>query len=158
MQKILIFGNSGSGKTTMAKHLAKSEGIPHLDLDTCAWNEAGVRKPLPESQQLIELFIAAHPSWVIEGSYGSLVELVAPHCNELRFLNPGIDRCLQNCESRPWEPEKYPTPEAQNANLAMLEDWVRAYETREDEYSEREHRRIFEAYSGYKREYGSPQL
>ena len=158
MQKILIFGNSGSGKTTMARQLAIAQDIIHLDLDSCAWDEAGVRKALPQSQQLIETFIEENPSWIIEGSYGSLVELVVPYCNELRFLNPGIETCLKNCESRPWEPEKYPTPEAQNANLAMLKDWVRAYETREDEYSERKHRRIFEAYSGRKREYSSPQV
>ncbi|MDY6941306.1 MAG: AAA family ATPase [Cyanobacteriota bacterium] len=153
MQKILIFGNSGSGKTTMAKQLATSHGIPHFDLDTCAWNEPGVRKSLKESQKVIDKFVAEHSSWVIEGSYGSLVELVLEHCNELRFLNPGIEKCLQNCDSRPWEPEKYPTPEAQNQNLEMLKNWVRDYEIREDEYSYREHQRIFERYLGKKQEY-----
>lgn len=45
--------------------------------------------------------------------------------------------------------------EAQDANLRMLIGWVREYETREDEFSLREHRRLFDAHGGPKVEYTS---
>ena len=37
MAKILVFGNSGSGKTTFAKVLVISQQLAHLELDTLAW-------------------------------------------------------------------------------------------------------------------------
>ena len=87
--------------------------------------------------------------------YGDLVEAALPHCTELRFLNPGIDVCVAHCMSRPWEPEKFPTPEAQRATLDDLVRWVRDYESRDDEYGLATHRRIFETFRGKKREYSS---
>lgn len=39
--------------------------------------------------------------------------------------------------------------------LAQLIDWVREYDTRDDEYGLRCHRRLFDAFAGPKREYAS---
>lgn len=153
MTKIVIFGNSGSGKSTLAKAFSREENAYHLDLDTLAWESPGVRRSFEASRAQLEQFIAQHERWVIEGCYGSLVEVAAAHCSELHFLNPGIDACLQNNARRPWEPHKYSSPAAQNNNLAMLQDWVRGYETRSDEYSLAMHRAIFDAFGGKKREH-----
>jgi len=35
--KVLVFGNSGSGKSTYARALAAREGVPYLDLDSIVW-------------------------------------------------------------------------------------------------------------------------
>src|SRR5262249_10927204 len=35
--KVLVFGNSGSGKSTYARALATREGLAHLDLDSIVW-------------------------------------------------------------------------------------------------------------------------
>ena len=155
MQRILIFGNSGSGKTTMARELARTHALTHLDLDQLAWDTPGVRRPIADSAAAIDAFVTEHPEWVIEGCYGDLLEIVVPHATELRFLNPGVDACIANCRSRPFEPEKYPTKEAQDEKLAFLLDWVRQYDARTDEYSLRRHRRIFESFAGPKHEVGA---
>jgi len=44
MEKILIFGNSSEGKTTLAKELSLQNNLAHLDLDTLAWNKEIVTK------------------------------------------------------------------------------------------------------------------
>jgi hypothetical protein len=150
VRRILIFGNSGSGKTTLARALAAEHGIPHLDLDALAWREPGVRKALAESAAEIDAFAATHAEWVVEGCYGDLLELVAPHCTEMRFLDPGVEACVAHCRARPWEPEKYPSPEAQDAMLEFLIGWVREYDSRTDEYSRMRHRAIFDAFEGRK--------
>jgi len=147
-RRVLILGNSGSGKTTAAREL----GLPHLDLDSVAWSEPGIRAPLAESEAAILAFHNAHPSWVMEGSYASLAEIAAPLCTEFRFLNPGVETCLAHCRQRPWEPEKYDSPEAQDERLAFLLDWVRSYDSREDEYGLAAHRAVFDAFGGPKRE------
>jgi adenylate kinase family enzyme len=154
MQRIVIFGNSGSGKSTLARQLARDSGLAHLDLDELAWlpGTPPTRRTLAESAADIERFTSENPAWVIEGCYSDLLELVLSECSELLFLNPGVEQCVRNCRARPWEPHKYASKAAQDANLEMLLDWVRAYDTREDEFSRRSHRRLFKAFSGPKRE------
>ena len=84
-----------------------------------------------------------------------VLEQVLPYASEVRFLNPGVEACIANCRARPWEPEKYPSKEAQDEKLDFLLDWAREYETREDEYGLRRHRQVFEQFAGRKREYTS---
>jgi adenylate kinase family enzyme len=158
MQKIVIFGNSGSGKSTLARAMAEEFACPSLDLDTVAWEsgrETPSRRSLADSEKEIEAFLANRSSWVIEGCYSDLLTLVLPHSSEIIFLNPGTETCIKNCRNRPWEPHKYDSPDAQNANLNMLITWIEKYETREDEFSLKAHRKIFTSYPGRKREYSS---
>lgn len=152
--RAVIFGNSGSGKTTMAAALAAEHSIPHLDLDTLAWSAEAVRRDAVESAAALAGFLRSNPTWVIEGCYAGLIEQVLPHATEVRFLNPGVEACIANCLARPWEPAKYSSREAQDARLAFLLDWVRTYERRADEYSLAAHRRLFDGFRGAKREIG----
>jgi adenylate kinase family enzyme len=159
--KVLIFGNSGSGKSTYAKALAARERIPHLDLDTVVWepNQIAVPRPAAAIRASLEEFIAANPTWVIEGCYGELVEAAAPRATELVFLNPGREACLANNARRPWEPHKYASPEQQDAMLANLQAWVAGYYERTDQWSYDAHRRIFDAHPGRKIEHtSSPEV
>jgi len=39
MQNIIIFGNSGSGKATLAKKYDLKYNLQHLDLYTVAWKD-----------------------------------------------------------------------------------------------------------------------
>lgn len=158
MPRVVIFGNSGSGKSTLAAEKAELLACTHLDLDTVAWDpnaNTPTRRPLADSEKLIAPFLADNENWVVEGCYSDLLELVIPHCTEIVFLNPGIDICATNCRNRPWEPYKYGSPEEQDANLDMLLHWVEQYTQRTDEFSLQAHRRIFDGFSGVKREYTS---
>jgi adenylate kinase family enzyme len=156
--KVLVFGNSGSGKSTYARALAARERIPHLDLDTIVWepNQIAVLRPSSVIRASLEAFITTNPTWVIEGCYGDLVEAAASRATELVFLNPGLEACLTNNARRPWEPHKYASPEQQDAMLANLQTWVAAYYQRADQWSYEAHRRIFDAHRGRKTEYTSP--
>ena len=156
MHRIVIFGNSSSGKSLLAREKAESLACSHLDLDTVAWVEGcdtPTRMSLSDSKALIEPFLAQNMEWVIEGCYASLLSQVTPDASEIIFLNPGIETCIANSRNRPWEPHKYETPEAQSANLEMLVDWIAQYEQREDEFSLGAHRKLYDGYSGTKSEY-----
>jgi adenylate kinase family enzyme len=156
MRRIVLFGNSGSGKTMMARRLADEHGLAHLDLDSLAWAGPGVRRDRAASAAAVAEFISRHPEWVVEGCYGDLLEHVMGAATEARFLNPGVDACVANCRARAWEPEKYPSREAQDGMLEFLISWVREYESRTDEYSLARHRQIFESFPGSKFEYTAP--
>ena len=150
--KIILLGNAGAGKSTMARRLIGSNNIPRLSLDEIAW-EGTERKPLAASLRELHQFIEHNDQWIIEGCYSDLVEAALPHCTELRFLNPGVKICVEHCKRRPWEPEKFSSAEEQQALLDQLIRWVGEYETRDDEYGLKRHRKIFNDFKGLKREY-----
>ncbi len=152
MSKILIFGNSSSGKSTLAKEISKSEEIAHLDLDTLAWlpEVPPKRKPLNDSNKSIKEFISAHENWVIEGCYTDLYKIVSSEASQIIFMNLDISLCVENAKNRPWEPHKYESKEAQDKNLKMLLQWIGQYSEREDVCSYKAHKDFYENFSGKK--------
>jgi adenylate kinase family enzyme len=156
--RTIVFGNSGSGKSTYAQALSTQYGIPHLDLDSIVWEPGKVavmRAPEAIFASLHE-FLDANPAWVMEGCYGELVQMAATRCTQLVFLNPGLNACLANNCSRPWEPHKYGSKELQDSMLANLQTWVAGYYQRDDQWSYTAHRKIFQAFGGSKVEYCDP--
>jgi adenylate kinase family enzyme len=157
MIRYVVVGNSSSGKSTLAMRLAR-EGVAHLDLDTLAWEPAMPprRRPLGDSGREIASFMDANEHWIIEGCYADLLEGALSRCTRLVFLNPGIETCVANARARPWEPHKYPSKAAQDANLEMLIGWIRDYAKRDDVCSLAAHRALFDGFSGPKIELRSP--
>lgn len=152
MRKIIIFGNSGSGKSTTAQKLCGSENLFHLDLDTLTWQatQPPQRKPLTESALEISAFIDSHAGWVIEGCYSDLLKIALPFSSEIIFMNLSVESCIENARNRPWEPHKYESKEAQDSNLEMLIDWISQYSQRTDTFSQAAHKKLYEQYSGKK--------
>jgi adenylate kinase family enzyme len=153
--RILVFGNSGSGKSTLARRLAAEHGLAHLDLDAIVWEPRAIAVQRQPDEILASLnaFLSEHARWVIEGCYGELVEAASRQCTELVFLNPGLEACLAHNRGRPWEPHKYASKDAQDRMLDTLQAWVTGYYERQDPWSYHAHRRIFDAFTGRKREH-----
>jgi len=152
MKKIIIFGNSGSGKSTMAKKLCSEFSLAHLDLDTLAWlpTTPPKRKPLFDSQKDILNFIKDNNGWVIEGCYSDLLQMAIEDSSELIFMNLPVELCILNAKNRPWEPHKYESKEAQDKNLEMLIEWISQYSERDDTFSKAAHEKLYEQYRSRK--------
>ncbi len=152
--RIIIYGNSGAGKTTLARQLEQQFSLPILDLDSVAWGpEWGQRRPMEASITDLRQFTASHEDWIIEGCYGDLIEEVLADCTDLRFVNPGIDVCVANCQRRQSEWRKHRRPEDERSPPEELLPWVRDYAQRDDEFSLARHQAIFNAFDGLKTEY-----
>jgi adenylate kinase family enzyme len=150
--RIAIVGNSGSGKSTLAREIAAAHSIVSLDLDTVAWEpgKIAVARPADAAAVDVRAFCSAHDSWVVEGCYAALVFQTVEQSPILLFIDPGVDACLANCRSRPWEPHKYGSKAEQDEKLEFLLSWVREYYSREGELSLSAHRSLFESYRGPK--------
>ena len=132
---MILLGNAGAGKSTLTRRLLATEDAAVLSLDEIAFEaKTATRRPLANSVAAVREFIAANRSWIIEGCYADILMPVLSDCDELVFLNPGVDACIAHCHRRPWEPTKFDSAGAQQANLANLLEWVRQYESRTDEY------------------------
>ncbi len=153
MRKVLVFGNSASGKSTLAKQLASTENLAHLDLDLLAWQATNppTRTPLTESTQAIEHFMQQHHSWVIEGCYSDLLAIAEQESTDVIFMNLAVADCITNAKNRPWEPHKYESKALQDANLNMLIEWISQYELRDDTFSKAAHLDFYQNYSGNKK-------
>lgn len=151
MRKIIIFGNSGSGKSVLARRL-QSTGLAHLDLDTIAWdaNPDPVRKPIDQSAIMLGEFMNQSQEWVIEGCYSDLLALAAESANEAIFMNLDVSLCVENAKNRPWESHKYASKTAQDKNLSMLIDWIAHYPERTDTFSQAAHQCLYENFEGKK--------
>ena len=155
-QHILIFGNSGSGKSTLARALAASRGFAHLDLDTLAWlpSSPPQRAPLEAVDAELRDFVkdntANNCGWVVEGCYTDLLELLSASADHIVFMDLPVEACIANAKVRPWEPHKYLTKAAQDANLEMLVAWIAQYSSREDEFSYAAHREFYAGFHGRK--------
>jgi len=155
MNRIVIIGNAGVGKSTLAKRISSATKLTHFDLDSIAWDPTnGIdRRPLEASLAEQKKFLLTHAEWIIEGCHMSLVEPVLPYCSELIFLNPGGEQAEANCRARPFEAHKFPSAKAQAENLEALIEWMKTYHEREDEFSLSAHRAVFNAFLGPKQEY-----
>lgn len=101
--RIAILGNSGSGKSTLAKWLVERSGAALLDLDSVAWepDQVAVQRSEAAAEEDVREFCAPSSDWVVEGCYANLVRVALSFEPHLLFLNPGEDRCVSNCRSRP---------------------------------------------------------
>lgn len=66
MQRIMVIGNAGGGKSTLSRRLAKATGIPHLAIDQIQWQPGWVKTPQADYDTAHAEWISRE-SWLIDG-------------------------------------------------------------------------------------------
>jgi len=99
MKKVIVIGCPGSGKSTFSRALHKITDIPLFHLDMMYWNsdrtivdKAVFRERLSNTIQKNE--------WIIDGNYGSTLELRLQACDTVIFLDYPLDVCLNGIKER----------------------------------------------------------
>lgn len=99
MKRIMVIGCPGSGKSTFARALRDITGLPLVYLDQLYWNadrttvdKAVFRARLAEAM--------AGECWIIDGNYGSTMEMRLEACDTVFFLDYPTEVCLEGVRTR----------------------------------------------------------
>lgn len=103
MKKVMIIGCPGSGKSTFARSLTAKTGLPLYYLDMMYWNPDRTIKPKEEFRAALRETVAL-PEWIIDGNYGSTLELRLEACDTVIFLDYPLEVCISGVEERRGKP------------------------------------------------------
>ena len=103
MKKVIVIGCPGSGKSTVSRALHNKTGIPLYHLDMMYWN---ADKTTVEKSVFLERLSAVleKDAWIIDGNYGSTMELRMAACDTVIFLDYPLDVCLDGIRERRGKP------------------------------------------------------
>ena len=99
MNKILVIGCPGSGKSTFARALGEKINVPVYHLDNLYWN---ADKTTVESNEFdIRLReVLKNDRWIIDGNFSRTMETRLKHADTVYFLDLPSDVCLESVRNR----------------------------------------------------------
>jgi hypothetical protein len=72
--RVLIYGVTGSGKTTLAAKAATATGLPWHSVDDLTWEPGWTQVPPEEQRRRLEA-ICAGERWILDTAYGSWLDI-----------------------------------------------------------------------------------
>jgi adenylate kinase family enzyme len=70
MQRVLVMGSSGSGKSTFARRLSEISGLPMVSIDALFWKPGWVESDREEFRERMAE-VTRQPRWIMDGNYTS---------------------------------------------------------------------------------------
>ena len=99
MERVLIIGCGGSGKSHLARQLGSMLGIPVTHLDTAYYDRDW--NPLPQDDfAALQRQLVAGSRWVIDGNYASTLPIRLTAADTVVFLDLPALACLRGVLSR----------------------------------------------------------
>ena len=103
MEKVIIIGCPGSGKSTFGRKLKCITDLPLYHLDMMFWNDD---RTTVAKELFIERLkkVMRNSKWIIDGNYGSTMEMRIKECDTVFFLDYPTNVCLEGIKSRKGQP------------------------------------------------------
>lgn len=99
MERILIVGCPGAGKSTLARQMAEKLDLPLIHLDQLFWLPGWVSREKNDFDALLQAELDK-PKWIIDGNYGRTLSRRLEYCDTVIFLDFSTAACLRGVLKR----------------------------------------------------------
>lgn len=103
MNRVLVIGCPGSGKSTFSRALSEKTGLSLIHLDRLYWNADRTTVEKNVFRQRLKDALEGE-SWIIDGDYASTMELRLQRCDTVFFLDYPEEVCLSGVRDRVGKP------------------------------------------------------
>lgn len=101
MQRVLMVGPCGAGKSMLAFRLAERTGLPLFHMDKLAWKSGWVDSTRDEVLERLAAVVAGE-RWLIEGTYGSTLAPRLARADTIVYLDYPVRLCVARLLRRYW--------------------------------------------------------
>ncbi len=102
MQRVLVIGSPGAGKSTLSHQLAGRTGLPLFHLDRMHWLPGWVERDRDEGRAELA-GVLAQERWIIDGNYGSVLPMRLERADTVVWLDYPTWLCLGRALKRWWQ-------------------------------------------------------
>lgn len=99
MKRVLIIGNTGSGKTTFAKALAEKSGLPLVHLDRLFWTGNWETVSRDEFDKALQKELEKS-EWIIDGNFSRTLPHRLKYCDTVFYFDLPAVSCLWGLTKR----------------------------------------------------------
>ena len=99
MERVVIIGCGGAGKSTLARSLGEKTGLPVIHLDKLFWKPGWVEMPKEEFDQLLRQEMAKE-KWIMDGNFNRTMPQRIERCDTVIYLDVSRYACLRGVAKR----------------------------------------------------------
>ena len=127
VNKVVIIGSGGAGKSTFSRKLSEAIGVRVYHLDCLFWKPGWVSTPRDEWVEL-QREVIEQDSWIIDGNYGGTLDIRLQAADTIIFLDLPRWLCMYRIIKRYFQYRKGGRPDItegclENLNLEFVK-WV----------------------------------
>ncbi len=94
MRRVLVIGCSGAGKTTLSRRLAKTTGLPLIELDSLHWRPGWIAPATQEWRTEIAELVT-RPAWIMDGNFAGSFDLRMPKADTVIWVDLPRHTCMR---------------------------------------------------------------
>lgn len=99
MERILIIGCGGAGKSTLARQLGEKLDIPVVHLDKLYWRPGWVHVSPEEFDVLLD-DVLKQEAWIMDGNFNNTIPKRIAHCDTIIYLDFSRFACIRGVLKR----------------------------------------------------------
>lgn len=99
MEKVIVIGCPGAGKSTFARRLREKTGLPLYYLDML-WHKPDRTNVSEEEFDVCLQKILEQENWIVDGNYLRTLEMRLQACDSVFLLNYPLEVCLEGARAR----------------------------------------------------------
>jgi len=151
MDRVVIIGNLGSGKTYLAQRLGSCLALDVIHLDELLWDPDGLDLHHPAGKQNTAIAgLARSRFWIVEGVVGELAHEFFRYADSLIWLDMDWATCMAGLRTRHPEEIRGSAEGGREEKLRKIRKWASEYWQRFDHRSYRGHQHLFSQFKGRK--------